>query len=438
MDLLYNILILMVAVIGLPFFTFRFVRERRFRERLRQNFGFFSPETLSKVEGRSPIWIQAASVGEVVAASSIIKEFKRQLPEVPVLISSGTISGYDMACRILPEADAIIFYPPDLPWMPDRIVKRVKPCAYVPVETELWPNFIRAARKRGIPVIMVNGRIGERSLEHYRLMRRMFTKMLDTVVLFCMQSTIDAQYVIQLGADPHKVLVTGNTKYDQNYSQVSEPDRLMFRAELGFGGKGPLIVAGSTHHGEETILLEVMRAVRGQFPELRLLLAPRDIPRSEKIVEMARRQGFSAELRSRLAVSPESATSANTVIVLDTIGELGRFYSLADLVFVGGSLVSHGGHNILEPAYFGLPVIFGKYMQNFRAIEKLFLQEHAAVRVADEEALASRLQSWLSDPPKAHGIGSRARTLVLKHQGAAEKCMRLIGQVLSNREEQHA
>ena len=299
MDLLYNILILMVAVIGLPFFTFRFMRERRFRERLRQNFGFFSPETLSKVEGRSPIWIQAASVGEVVAASSIIKEFKRQLPEVPVLISSGTISGYDMACRILPEADAIIFYPPDLPWMPDRIVKRVKPCAYVPVETELWPNFIRAARKRGIPVIMVNGRIGERSLEHYRLMRRMFTKMLDTVVLFCMQSTIDAQYVIQLGADPHKVLVTGNTKYDQNYSQVSEPDRLMFRAELGFGGKGPLIVAGSTHHGEETILLEVMRAVRGQFPELRLLLAPRDIPRSEKIVEMARRQGFSAELRSR-------------------------------------------------------------------------------------------------------------------------------------------
>ena len=434
MDLLYNILILMVAVIGLPFFTFRFVRERRFRERLRQNFGFFSPETLSKVEGRSPIWIQAASVGEVVAASSIIKEFKRQLPEVPVLISSGTISGYDMACRILPEADAIIFYPPDLPWMPDRIVKRVKPCAYVPVETELWPNFIRAARKRGIPVIMVNGRIGERSLEHYRLMRRMFTKMLDTVVLFCMQSTIDAQYVIQLGADPHKVLVTGNTKYDQNYSQVSEPDRLMFRAELGFGGKGPLIVAGSTHHGEETILLEVMRAVRGQFPELRLLLAPRDIPRSEKIVEMARRQGFSAELRSRLAVSPESATSANTVIVLDTIGELGRFYSLADLVFVGGSLVSHGGHNILEPAAHGKPIIVGPHMFNFRDTYALFSGRGACAIALDGHELAQKTGELLSDPDISGRMGREAAAIVAENRGAAVRTVEKLKQVLAGQE----
>ena len=434
MDLLYNILILMVAVIGLPFFTFRFVRERRFRERLRQNFGFFSPETLSKVEGRSPIWIQAASVGEVVAASSIIKEFKRQLPEVPVLISSGTISGYDMACRILPEADAIIFYPPDLPWMPDRIVKRVKPCAYVPVETELWPNFIRAARKRGIPVIMVNGRIGERSLEHYRLMRRMFTKMLDTVVLFCMQSTIDAQYVIQLGADPHKVLVTGNTKYDQNYSQVSEPDRLMFRAELGFGGKGPLIVAGSTHHGEETILLEVMRAVRGQFPELRLLLAPRDIPRSEKIVEMARRQGFSAELRSRLAVSPESATSANTVIVLETIGELGRCYSLADLVFVGGSLVSHGGHNILEPAAHGKPIIVGPHMFNFRDTYALFSGRGACATALDGHELAQKTGELLSDPDISGRMGREAAAIVAENRGAAVRTVEKLKQVLAGQE----
>ena len=225
MDLLYNILMLTAAVVGLPFFAFRFIRERRFRERLRQNLGFFPADTLTRVVGRSPVWFQAASVGEVVAASSIIREFKRQLPDIPVLISSGTISGYDMAQRIIPEADAVIFYPPDLPGMPDRIVGKILPRAYVPVETELWPNFIRSARKRSIPVIMVNGRIGERSVEHYRQMRRMFTKMLDTVVRFCMQSTVDAQYVIQLGADPHKVIVTGNTKYDQNYSQVTAEEK---------------------------------------------------------------------------------------------------------------------------------------------------------------------------------------------------------------------
>jgi 3-deoxy-D-manno-octulosonic-acid transferase len=434
LDLLYNILMLVVAVIGLPFFVFRFVREQRFRERLKQNFGFFPPEILAKVEGRSPVWFQAASVGEVVAASSIIKEFKRQLPEVPVLISSGTISGHDMARRIIPEADAIIFYPPDLPWMPDRIVERVKPRAYIPVETELWPNFLRAARKRSIPVVMVNGRIGERSRENYRKLRRMLAKMLDTVLLFCMQSTIDAQYVIQLGADPHKVIVTGNTKYDQNYSQVSEAEQRQLLAELGLSGTGPLLVAGSTHRGEEEILLEVLREVREQFPAVKLLLAPRDIPRSDNIVEMIRRQGFSAELRSRLAVSPESGADANTVIVLDSIGELGRLYSLADLVFVGGSLVSHGGHNILEPAAHGKPIIVGPHMFNFRDTYALFSGRGACATALDGHELARKTGELLSDPELAGRMGREAAAIVAENRGAAVRTVEKLKQILAGQE----
>jgi 3-deoxy-D-manno-octulosonic-acid transferase len=433
-DLLYNILMIVAAVIGLPFFAFRFLNERRFRERLRQNLGFFPPETLAKIEGRSPIWFQTAGVGEVVAASSIIKEFKRQLPEMPILISSGTISGYDMARRILAEADAIIFYPPDLPWMPDRIVERVKPCAYVPVETELWPNFIRAARKRSIPVIMVNGRIGERSLEHYRLMRRMFTKMLDTVVVFCMQSTIDAQYIIQLGADPHKVLVTGNTKYDQNYSLVGETDRRLFLNELGFDGAGPLIIAGSTHRGEEEILLDVWRDLRGQFPQLKMLLAPRDTARSDGLVDLIRRQGFSAELRSRLAVMPVTARSANSIVVLDTIGELGRYYSLADLVFVGGSLVSHGGHNILEPAAHGKPILVGPHMFNFRDTYALFSGRDACATVLDGADLYQKIRQILSDPVLANRMGLEAAAIVGENQGAAIRTVEKLRQVLKLQE----
>jgi 3-deoxy-D-manno-octulosonic-acid transferase len=433
-DLLYNILMIVAAVIGLPFFLFRFVCERRFRERLRQNFGFFPPGTLARVEGRSPIWFQTASVGEVVAASSIIKEFKRQLPEIPVLISSGTISGYDMAQRILPEADAIIFYPPDLPWMPDRIVGRVQPRAYVPVETELWPNFLRSARKRSIPVVMVNGRIGERSLEHYRLMRRLFTKMLDTVLLFCMQSTIDAQYVIQLGADPHKVIVTGNTKYDQNYSQVSEAEQQQFRAELGLKGAGPLIVAGSTHRGEEEILLEVLRELRGPFPGVKLLIAPRDIPRSENIVELIGRQGFAGELRSRLAVLPPEARAANTVIVLDSIGELGRLYSLADLVFVGGSLVAHGGHNILEPAAHGKPIIVGPNMFNFRDTYALFSGRGACATVLDRQELTRKISELLSDSGAADKMGREAAAIVAENRGAAARTVERLKQILARQE----
>lgn len=438
MDLLYNILMIVVAVVGLPFFAYRFVRERRFRERLRQNLGFFPPETLARVAGRSPVWFQAASVGEVVAASSIIREFKQQLPDIPVLISSGTISGYDMAHRIIPEADAIIFYPPDLPGLPGRIVARVQPRLYVPVETELWPNFLRAARQRSIPVIMVNGRIGERSLDHYRQLRRMFTKMLETVVLFCMQSTIDAQYVIQLGADPRKVLVTGNTKYDQNYSQVSESEKAQFLLELGFNGSGPILVAGSTHRGEEEVLLEVLRELRGAFPEIKLLLAPRDTPRSAGLVELVRRQGFSAELRSemsKLATAANVGSSGCQVVVLDTIGELGRFYSLADLVFVGGSLVSHGGHNILEPAAQGKPIIVGPHMFNFRDTYALFSERGACATVLDGRELSQTVLELLTNRPLADKMGRQAAAIVAENRGAAVRTVEQLRQILARQEE---
>ena len=429
MDLLYNILMILVAVVGLPLFAFRFVRERRFRERLRHNLGFFAPETLAKVEGRRPVWFQAASVGEVVAASSIIKEFKRQLPDIPVLISSGTSSGYEMAQRILPEADAIIFYPPDLPWLPARIVNRVQPRAYVPVETELWPNFIRAARQRSIPVVMVNGRIGERSVDHYRQLRRMFTKMLDTVVRFCMQSTIDAQYVIRLGADPHRVVVTGNTKYDQNYSSVTDTEKTVFLAELGFTGAGPILVAGSTHRGEEEILAEVLRDVRAVLPTAKLLVAPRDILRCESIVELFRRQGFTAELRSKMTAAPDPA--GVNVVVLDTIGELGRLYALAELVFVGGSLVPHGGHNILEPAAHGKPIIVGPHMFNFKDTYALFTGRDACATVLDGRELSRKILEILTDRTFAMRMGQEAAAIVVENQGAAARTVENLRQILS-------
>ncbi len=433
MDLLYNILMLMAAVVGLPFFAFRFIREHRFRERLRQNFGFFSSATLSKVAGKSPVWFQAASVGEVVAASSIIREFKRQLPEIPVLISSGTISGYDMAQRIIPEADAVIFYPPDLPGLPDRIVGKILPRAYVPVETELWPNFLRSARQRSIPVIMVNGRIGERSLEHYRQMRRMFTKMLDTVVRFCMQSTVDAQYVIQLGADPRKVIVTGNTKYDQNYSLVTDAEKKSLRQELGLPDDVPVLIAGSTHRGEEEILMEVLRQIRSEFPVVKMILAPRDVPRSGGIVELVRRVGVVAELRSKMSSLTAEQRAEVRVVVLDSIGELGRFYSLADLVFVGGSLVSHGGHNILEPAAQGKPILVGPHMFNFRDTYAIFSKRNACMTVLDGQELAQKTLELLQDKQAAEQMGREAAQIVAENQGAAVRTVEHLRQIIENR-----
>ena len=430
MDLIYNILMVMVAVAGLPFFAFRFFRERRFRERLRHNLGFFLPATLEKVEGKCPVWFQAASVGEVVAASSIIREFKRQRPDIAVLISSGTASGYEMAQRIIPEADAVIFYPPDLPWLPDRIVNRVHPRAYVPVETELWPNFLRAARRRSIPVVMVNGRIGERNVDRYRRMRHLFTKMLNTVVLFCMQSTIDAQYIIRLGADPRRVVVTGNTKYDQNYSQVSAEERAQLLANFGFAGSGPVIIAGSTHKGEEEILLEAFRLVRARFSRTKLLMAPRDVPRSEKLLEMVKEQGFAVQLRSAIGTGPSDAD----VIILDTIGELGRLYSLADIVFVGGSLIPHGGHNILEPAAQGKPIIVGPHMFNFKGTYATFSDRGACVTVLDGKDLSKKMIEIISDSLLADRLGKEAVAIVEENRGAALRTVDQLRQILEQTE----
>ena len=429
MELIYNILMILVAVVGLPFFAFRALREPRFRERLRHNLGFFLPETLAKVEGRGPVWFQAASVGEVVAASSIIKEFKRQLPQIPVLLSSGTNSGYEMAKRILPEADAVIFYPPDLPGLPDRILGRIQPRAYVPVETELWPNFIRAARRRGIPVVLVNGRIGERSVVNYRRMRCMFTDMLDTVARFCMQSTVNAQYVIELGADPHRVVVTGNTKYDQNYSQVSEAEKAAFLEELGFTGAGTVLVAGSTHKGEEEVLTEIVKELRRQMPGLKLLIAPRDIPRSGGIVEGVRGAGLRAELRSK--ISTVTDPGGVTVVVLDTIGELGRFYALADLVFVGGSLVPHGGHNILEPAAHGKPILVGPHMFNFKDTYALFSGRGACATALDAAELARKTRELLTDQALAAHMGRQAAAIVAENQGAAIRTVEQLKQMIA-------
>ena len=429
MDLIYNILMIMLAVVGLPFFAFRGLREPRFRERLRHNLGFFLPETLAKVEGGAPVWFQAASVGEVVAASSIIKEFQRQLPQIPVLLSSGTNSGYEMAKRILPEADAVIFYPPDLPGLPGRILGRIQPRAYVPVETELWPNFIRAARQRGIPVVMVNGRIGERSVVNYRRMRCMFTDMLDTVARFCMQSTVNAQYVIELGADPHRVMVTGNTKYDQNYSQVSEAEKEGFLDELGFTDAGPILVAGSTHKGEEEALTEILMELRMQMPELKLLIAPRDILRSEGIVEGVREAGLRVELRSKMSTVTDR--DGVTVVVLDTIGELGRLYALADLVFVGGSLVPHGGHNILEPAAHGKPILVGPHMFNFKDTYALFSGRGACATALDAAELARKTCKLLTDPALAERMGREAAAIVSENQGAAIRTVEQLKEMIA-------
>jgi 3-deoxy-D-manno-octulosonic-acid transferase len=417
MHILYNILATILVLVAMPVFVVRMLREEGFAERLRQSFGFLPPDSLKPVNGKQCIWLHAASVGEIVATSPIVKEIKKEIPDVPILISVVTETGYAMARRIIPEADTVIFFPLDLPWLCRRVVRRIRPRVFLPVETELWPNFLSATRRYGIPVMMVNGRISDRSVKNYHYLGRVLREMLDTVVTFCMQSTIDAQYIIRLGADPRRVVVTGNTKYDQTYTDVSAAEKQELQRQLCITGDDPVIVAGSTHKGEEELIFSAFTGVRQQYPGARLVVAPRDIQRAEEVLSLAAAGGFAAGKRTVLKVEPGEPD----IVILDTIGELGRIYSLGDIIYVGGSLVKHGGHNILEPAAHGKPILVGPHMFNFKDIYALLSGRGACETVYDATELAAKILQILNDRTLRDQMGKQALDIIMENRGAARK-----------------
>jgi 3-deoxy-D-manno-octulosonic-acid transferase len=428
MKFLYDILTVFLVIAALPLFAVRLAREKGFGERLKQSFGFLPSAALAPVAHKDCLWLHAASVGEIVATSPIIREIRRQLPGIPVLVSVVTANGYEMAKRIIPEADSIIFFPLDLPWLSKRVITRIRPNMFVLVETELWPNFLFACRDLAIPVMMVNGRISDKSVGNYRYLFTILDRMLETVRRFCMQSTIDAQYIIRLGAKPRRVFVTGNTKYDQTHTEVSAAEREEIARLLKLPAGGKVIVAGSTHKGEEEFVLAAFNKVRESLPGICLVLAPRDNLRGGEVASLAAKQGLTVVRRTEL----DATTKSHDVIVLDTIGELGKIYSIGDVVYVGGSLVATGGHNILEPAAHGKPVIVGPHMFNFKDSYALFSGRGACDTVYDSADLGDKLLALLSDDAARAAMGEKALAIIKENQGAAARSVQHIWEVLQS------
>ncbi|MCE5286592.1 MAG: 3-deoxy-D-manno-octulosonic acid transferase [Pelosinus sp.] len=428
MHFLYDLLAILIVIAAMPVFVMRLMREEGFGERLKQSFGFLPPETLAKVAHKDCIWLHAASVGEIVATSPIIKELRLQMPDRIILVSVVTASGYAMAKRIIAEADGIIFFPFDLPWLSRRTFARIMPGIFAPVETELWPNFLAAARKYHVPVVMVNGRISEKSLERYHYLRGVLKDMLGTVTRFCMQSTIDAQYIIRLGADPHRVVVTGNTKFDQTYTDIDPAEKARLILELGLKEIQPIIVAGSTHKGEEEQLFKALQIVKTAYPGTRMILAPRDIIRTEEIIVLA--GSFKLQAVKRTALP---CTGQYDVLILDTIGELGKIYSMGDIIFVGGSLIPRGGHNILEPAAHGKPILVGPHMFNFKDSYALFSGRGACATVYDEAELAAKILSILGNKEVYASMSNNTRTIIRENRGAARKSIVYLREFLAEK-----
>ena len=405
--IVYSILLAIGFVLALPFYLWKGRSTGKYLASFGERMGRF-PGPLN-VSGTPSIWIHAVSVGEVLAARALVGPLKERFPGRRIFLSTTTATGNAVARQSVGAADGLLFAPFDWPGPVRRALRAVDPALLVLVETEIWPNLIHEARRRGTRVALVNGRISPRSFPRYRRIRRFLKPVLAEVDVFLMQGEAHARRVKDMGAPPEKVKVTGNLKFD-SLGEVRTPEPL---ARL-IGAGGPLWVAGSTAAGEEEMVLRALRAARAAVPGVRLLLAPRHPERFAEVASLVERAGWRGVRRTALS----RPWSDEDVLVLDTMGELAKVYALAAVVFVGGSLVPAGGHNVLEAAVAGKAVIVGPHMQNFQEVADEFLADGALVQVRSAEELGAEVAALLADAARRDAIGSRARALIDRNRGA--------------------
>jgi 3-deoxy-D-manno-octulosonic-acid transferase len=417
----YSVLVLVVFVIASPWFLYQALRYRKYVGSLGQRMGYL-PVSFN-VDGDDSIWIHAVSVGEVLTARPLIAALRQRYPNLRIVLSTTTIAGQQLARRSVPNVDEVFYFPFDLAVFVRRTLDLVKPRLFLMMETEIWPVVLRECRARGIKTVVVNGRLSSRSFPRYRLIRPFMRRVLQDVDRFCVQSDESARRFIALGADPSTVVVTGSLKFDSldNSGPLRARDRVLRYFRLP--PSRPVIVAGSTMKGEEPAVLRAFRRVRATSPTALLVLAPRHPERFGEVAQLCRNEGWKTARRTELAIDAEPRAD---IIVVDTIGELASIYQIGTAVFVGGSLVATGGHNVLEPAVFGKPIVFGPHMENFREISEAFVSAGAAVRLDDEGQLETVLLDLLGDPVRRARLGAAARALVEANRGAKDRTMTVI------------
>jgi 3-deoxy-D-manno-octulosonic-acid transferase len=418
---LYSLGLAAFFIGGLPVFAAQAILKGKYRRGLFERLGRL-PAWPGPVP---PIWLHAVSVGEVMAATPLARELGARHPDLPLLVSTVTDTGRGVAEQRL-SAARFVFFPLDFGWAVERAVDRLRPRLVLLTETELWPNFLAACAARGIPVVLINGRISPRSFPRYRLVRRWFGRVLSDIRLFCMQTAQDAERIRLLGAPADRVQVVGNLKYDLP-TLGEAPDVAAVRARLALPPGRRLIVGGSTHRGEEELLLQAFQELIHSRNDLCLLLAPRHPERLEEVERLLRKAGLTWVRRSQLPATPLDGAS---VILLDTMGELAPLYAAAAVVFIGGSLIPHGGQNMLEPAAVARPVLHGPHMGNFAEMRDLFREAGAAIQVEDATGLRTELAALLDDPALADRMGKAGRGIVETHRGATRRTADLVGALL--------
>jgi 3-deoxy-D-manno-octulosonic-acid transferase len=427
MYLLYNIALLLALPLVLAYHLYRSISRGR-PPALMERFGFIDSKALLSLQGNRPIWIHAVSVGETIAVKPLLSALKKEFPEIPLVVSNMTETGRSISLGIK-EADCSIYFPFDYSFSCDRLLKIINPHAVIIVETELWPNFLRSARNMSIPTVIVNGRISDRSFQRYMKMSRFFRPMLAAVTAFCMQSEEDARRIVAIGAVSGQVRITRNLKFDIPGRSYSVAELQKIRSGYLLDGSMALLTAGSTHPGEDEQVLDAFAAIIAEGKQVTLVLVPRHPERAAEVADLLTRRGYAFFRRSSLA-EKNGLFASNEVLLVDTIGELMNFYAISDLAFVGGSLVPAGGHNLLEPASSGCPVLFGPHMANFREIAALTVAYGAGCQIKDAEDLAFTSCKLLADGNARSLMGENGRRLLREQGGATELNMEVIGRLV--------
>lgn len=434
MYFLYSVLTAAGMLILAPYFAARGWRRGKHFANLRERFGKLPPEVVARAAaGNGSIWIHAVSVGEVLAAQPLAQELEKVFPDRPLFVSTTTQTGQDLARERLAFADGLLFFPFDYVVPIRRVFRILRPALVVVVETEIWPNFLREANRRGVPVVFVNARISERSFDRFRLAKPLigsfFARVMADPRLFLAQSQDDAKRLLEMGAPELNIEVAGNLKYDGEPPAVGKFGE-WFGNELRQQERWPVVVAGSVAADEEEAVLAAYDIVQRQWRRALLVLAPRKPERFDAATRIAVERGWRVIRRSLIDLQVPFDESAD-VLLLDSIGELAGIYSLGDAVFVGGSLVPAGGHNILEPAWFSRPPVFGPSMDNFREMAAQFLNSGAAMQVSSGERLGKAWVRLIGDARLSQRMGRAARELVGRNRGATARTLERITAIVA-------
>ena len=414
--ILYHFLwsFLLVFLVPAAFFS----GHKRLKERLALNL----PKGLPK---KNNIWVHALSVGEVLSAVPLVAQLKIVFPDKDIVLSVTTRSGVKLANEKLgSQVAGIISLPLDAWWCVRRVMNYVQPSIFILVETDLWPGLLVFLEQKGVKSLLVNGRISPRTFNTYlkapALVRRMFAPL-----SYClMQTPLDRDRLVRLGMDGKKVITTGNIKFDREMANREPERKAAWLDMLGLNNHMPIWLAGSTHDGEEVVILKVFQDLKRDYPLLRLIIAPRDVGRAKEIAGFISSRGVAVALRTRV---PEHRGSYD-VLILDTVGELGQLYGIGSVAFVGGSLVPIGGHNLLEPADWGIPVIFGPHTHNFELMSESILKAGGALRVQNGAELLDAMKDFLSSPGLRNRMGEKAKSFVSENRGALERVMMYVAQ----------